>query len=624
MKGKKFIYENNLIKNNNYTSCLYINLYFYNNVNILNDQKINILEEEISCLFSSYELYKSFIIDIIHKGYLNIKDNLLENILNIILLYSKEYQKKDLILHENLLLILDQYSTDFDKNNILKKIEEKKLENDAFALFEIRDLNNDEDISIFINDLYEEREYETFEEKELKNFFYFPNYTDVEDKIINNNEFFQNFGKNVFYYEKFINSNLSIYEFIESEKNQIINQFNIKKNVLNLKIFMAGILEKKGKIEMIEENKILFKLLPLKYLFLNKIKEKNKVYLKIDFIFPLFKKIIEENFINNLFLFSKIENLISFPESFFGIIIDQLIHFIFNFIGNSIFQKERFKLDINQIYEGKEILLKNINEYLSLFEKTNVENLENKIISLNQKFKGEKYDECLLIPEGNLKRKLLLFQSKTGKTFKFSIHYLLSIPFEIYYIYKKLEKIIGEKITNFFYIFLIDKNNYILKKLCDSYKVNVFFFDRFTENFFVLKNNEYYKINNTEEIIQNLNEINIPKEKENQYLFCKINFNLNLSLMENNIREFLKNISKKSKISLILNGIIRFHQTFEIVEINENQIFCINISFNKKKLYLIYYKKQIFNSLTSVILELKKVKEIMLKHNYTIFNYSFK
>ncbi len=622
-RKKKLIYENNIIRNNNYTSCLYINLSFYNNCNISNNNKIKILEEEISCLFSSYELYKSFIIDIIHKGYLIMNDNFLENILNIIMLYSNEYQKKDLISHENLLLILDQYSTEFDKNNILKKIEEKKLENDAFALFEIRDLNNDEDNSIFINDLYEEREYETFEEKELKNFFYYPNYTDVEETIINNTEFFKNFGQNVFYYEKYINSKLSINQFIELEKEEIKKQFNIKKNILDLKIFMAGILEKKGKIEMIEENKILFKLLPLKYLFINKIKEENKIFLKIDFVFPLFKTIIEENYVNNLFLFSKTENLISFPESFYGIIIDQLVHFIFNFTGNSLFQKKRFKLDINEIYEGKEILSKNINEYLSLFEKMNVQGLENKIISLNQKFKGEKYDECLLIPEGKSKRKLLLFQIKTGKTFKFSIHYLLSIPFEIYYIYKKLEKIIGEKIIQFFYIFLTNKNNNNIKELCDSFNVNVLFFDRFTENFLVLKNNEYYKINNTEEIILNLNEINIPKEKGNQYLFCKINFNFNLSLMENNIKGFLKSKREKSEISLILNGVIRFHQIFEIVEINENQIFCIDVSCDEKKLYLIYYKKQIFNSQTSDILGLKEVKQIMLKNNYTIFDYSF-
>ena len=46
--------------------------------------------------------------------------------LNIIQLYTSDYQKKEFMKHDNVLLIFKQYSIKKDKKNYLSIIEEKK------------------------------------------------------------------------------------------------------------------------------------------------------------------------------------------------------------------------------------------------------------------------------------------------------------------------------------------------------------------------------------------------------------------------------------------------------------------------------------------------------------------
>jgi len=71
--------------------------------------------------------------------------------------------------------------------------------------------------------------------------------------------------------------------------------------------------------------------------------------LKIKIVIPIIEEIINENYNNDyLILFSKIKDLSHFPESFYGILIDQIIHYLFNSKGEILFKKKELKLMLTQ------------------------------------------------------------------------------------------------------------------------------------------------------------------------------------------------------------------------------------------------------------------------------------
>ena len=142
-------------------------------------------------------------------------------------------------------------------------------------------------------------------------------------------------------------------------------------------------------------------------------------------------------------------------------------------MGGEIFGQKRESVFIKKIYDGKTIFSYTLKEYTNKFIKIKLDNNAT-IFSLNQEFSGEKYDGGLLIIN-NKAINLLIFQTKTGKSYSISKDEVLSIPFELLYVTKKIEKIFDLKIDKIFFSFITDIDNRNIEDLCKK-KILIFFF----------------------------------------------------------------------------------------------------------------------------------------------------
>jgi len=575
-----------------FRSSLYLNLNYYMNVNNdLNDKK-KVLEEELCCLFTNFEKYKNFIIECIHLGYLDINynienNNFIEKINSIIGLFVNSYKITENTINEDVILIIDEYSSKYDKNKFIKKIEQQYKE-EKFCLLISRSLETQDDINEFINDYYNAPNF-TCQEELITSFFYNKNFTDIPNDIINNSQFMNNFGKNYFYYEKYKNSKKDIDTFIKQEKSDLLEELSPNKdNLSGFQLFITGLLLNLNKIKLDESMKLILKLLPLKYLYLERLDKEN---IKVQTYIPLLEQLIKENFVNDLILFSKSELIYSLVPNLFGIVFEQIIHYKLNFIDSQLFELSRKSIKVKSIYDGKNILKSTIVSYVKNFTKKNIDNSIN-IYSLNQEFNGERVDEGLIIKNNN-KVSLVLSQTKTGKSFTFSKDELLLLPFELFYVTKKIEKITGLLIKNIYFHLTTNIDNTFIEDLCLNKNIDLLYYNLKESIFCFKREGKYYNIDNVNKLLNSLRKINMPIDVENKYLFYTNNYNINVNPFIKRIKSFFDIRNK----TINLKGVLMFYNQFETIKINSNEIIFIRAYVDKKYRYFIYDSRKVINEL---------------------------
>ena len=578
-----------------FRSSLYLNLKYFFESNETIEDKFKIFEEELCCLFYRYEWYKSFIIECIHLGYFNFDfsndGSFFERVYSIVNLFVEKYKVKETNINvKDTMVIFDEFTYDYDKNkkiNLFKNLcENEKM----FSALIASQLKTNEDINEFMEDFYIAPSIE-IEDQLFKSFFYLDQYTDIPEEALKNEQFINNFGKNYFYYNKFKNSNNSIEDFIEDEKSSLISiiDSNNKCEIEGFKLFLCGLFMKIKKIKLNEEIKNLLKILPLNYLYLERY-ENNNEYIRIIPHIPLINHIIADNIANDFLLFSKSIDFKKINPILYGIIFDRIVHFKLNDINNEIFGKKRKSIYIDSIYDGNLVFNISLKDYAKQFSKINEDSNINNIclFSLNQEFSGEKYDEGLLIIN-NKTINLLIIQTKTGNSYNISMDEILSIPFELLYISKKIETIFGIKIDNVFFAFVTDIDNEYIEELCIKSRFNILYYNIKDSDFYKKKNKQYLKINNIDELLDGMQKIILPREINN-YIYSTELFSFCLIPNLLSIKKYL-GLTQKNRLSL--KGVIKFHDYFEKFNLKSNEILILKITIDKKNYYYIYEKKKI-------------------------------
>ena len=575
-----------------FRSSWYLNLKYFFEGKDTKEEKHKIFEEELCCLFYKYEWYKNFIIECVHLGYFNFNfsndGNFFEKVYSITDLFVEKYKVKETNIDvKDTIVIFDEYTYEYDINrkiDIFKKLCENEKK---FAVLIETQLKTNEDINDFIEDLYIAPSIE-IEDQLLKSFFYLERYTDIPEEAIKNTKFINNFGPNYYYYRKFKNSNKSIETFIEEEKSNLksILDSNNKCLLEEFKLFLSGLIMKLGKIKLNDEIKNLLKILPLNYLYLERC-EDNKDYIRIFPHIPLINNIIQDNIAKDFLLFSKTIDFKSINPILYGIIFDRIVHFKLTEINDKIFGQKRKCVEINKIYEGNKIFNLPLKEYVKMFKKIQVDN-DTKIFSLNQAFSGQNYDEGLIIIN-NKTIDLLIIQTKTGKSFTISMDEVLSIPFELLYISKKIEKIFDMIIDNTFFAFVTDFDNKYIEDLCKKKSFNILYYNIKDSDFYKKKNRQYIKINNVDELLDGLKKVIIPKEY-NKYIYSTELFSIKVIPNIISIKNYL---GLKQKNKIILKGVIKFHDYFKKLKLNLNEILVIRTNIGKNSSYYVYSNKKI-------------------------------
>ena len=575
-----------------FRSSLYLNLKYFFESNDTKEEKMKIFEEELCCLFYKYEWYKGFIIECVHLGYFNFNfssdGNFFDKVYSIVDLFSEKYKVKETNINlKDTIVIFDEYTYEYDNNRKID-IFKKLCENDKkFCVLIETQLKTNEDINDFIEDFYIAPSIE-IEENMLKSFFYLDQYTDIPEEGLQNKKFIDNFGRNYYYYNKFKNSKKSIENSIEEEKSslKLILESNNKDLLEGFKLFLCGLFIKCEKIKLNDENKNLFKILPLNYLYIERCEDNNE-YIRILPHLPLINQIIQDNIANDFLLFSKNIDFKKINPILYGIIFDRIVHFKLNEVGGEIFGQKRESVFIKKIYDGKTIFSYTLKEYTNKFIKRKLDNNAT-IFSLNQEFSGEKYDEGLLIIN-NKAINLLIFQTKTGKSYSISKDEVLSIPFELLYVTKKIEKIFDLKIDKIFFSFITDIDNRNIEDLCKKKNFNILFYNIKDSVFYNKKNKKYIKINNANELLDCLKTIILPKEY-NEYIYSIELFSFKVIPGLLSIKNYL-GLQPKNKI--FLNGVIKFHDFFRKVKMNINEFLVIRTTTGKKNTFYIYANKKI-------------------------------
>lgn len=624
----------NTFNNSGYfRSSLYLNLKYYFESNDTEEEKKKIFENELCCLFYKYEWYKSFIIEIIHLGYFNFNFSndgiFFTKVYSMLDLFVKDYKVKETNIElKDTIVIFDEYTYDYDQNKNIDIFKNLFVKKKKFVALIQTQLRASEDINDFIEDFYQAPSI-TNETELIKSIFYLKIYTDIPEVAINNTKFIQNFGNNYYYYKKFQDSGQSIDNFIEEEKSKLIALIDSNNKCLieDFKLFLTGLFIKLDKIKLDDKIKNLLKILPLNFLYLERCENNegnfiyennnetnneanyetnyktNNEYIKIVPHLPIITQIIKENSKNDFILFSKNIDFKKLNPILYGIIFDRIVHFKINDVDNKIFGKRRKSVNINPIFDGKTIFNFTLKEYSKQFSKVKIDN-KVEIISFNQEFSGQNYDEGLLIINKK-KIYLLIIQTKTGNSYNMNIDEVLSIPFELLYISKKIEAIFGIKIDDVFFSFITDYDNAYIEELCKKKGFNILFYNIKDSYFYNKINSKYLKINNIENLLGCLKKIILPKVIDNKYIYSTQLFSFKLIPNLQKIKKYL-GLKKSNKITL--KGVLKFHDYFKTVNLNSNEFFVIRITKEKYKSYFIYSKGNI-----ALIDEEKKINENNLK-----------
>lgn len=440
--------------------------------------------------------------------------------------------------NDDILLVIDHYSSLYDKNNEfynLKKIcfEQKKL--DIFVIFEINMIADQIIFLQYLNDSFT-----VFHSSNLDTFDTFDNILDLSEKelgIINNYEFrgfssclkynknikfedvpenYKNyFGDNISFYYKYLslkknNNELDFTKFVNKEKDdiklQIINfiESDYSSNNINIIHILQDLMEN-IKIEQ-KINFLTFKYLCGAFFTFEKIKELNEYKYKYDYAFPIIKNIFEELidiFDEKYFLDIKSPEFLKLDGVTMGIIFDKYMN---NWFKNQLnFGFMEFSRDDIESYDLDYLIKKNSKNFhlTKNFTKTDVESeirtseqlilikeklkgikKHKKCIILFQKFNGKSIDICFLIKriDGVNFYSINSLQIKCSDNFIIDEELQLNNKFEMTYLKNKLEILFNITIKESYVTYLSILE--IPKKCALDNPEKFFYFSRVNGKFF--------------------------------------------------------------------------------------------------------------------------------------------
>jgi len=471
---------------------------------------------------------------------------------------------KQMIVVEKKIFILDGYSYEYDRQNILSEIKKLVYERKNIFLEIIYDINNLRDVEILYQNLNPQNHINS-KTKRPEKYYYIEKvrkFSDIE-KYFAKNEIPENynkiFGDNISYFFEYKkNKNITFDDFVKKKRNEI------KKEMIIFSTFQL-----KNVLEYIEEKTMfgyyddIFKYIPANYIDIILIPDpydpkketarllypQNYIYYSLNYSFPLIKEILQEilsnqgcfDIKNPSFLFSS-ERVLEINLSY---ILDKIIQRYFDdeyffeynnknkIIVDDIIdeeEKKNYKLNKMKYFDNKK-----------LFDKINFNEFE--CIGIFQRENCEKDFDFLFFLKKNIYHyyNMILIKVKCSDSYIENKEDLLN---KIFYIKEKFSYLLNIEINKIYYTYLSVFQK--PKKFANANKDKTFLFDLITEKFINFEDYEYNKfpllkdsiIYETEEskiLNQIIININNFENKKNIKLIKKekMNFRLNTDKYDN-------------------------------------------------------------------------------------------
>jgi hypothetical protein len=451
-----------------------------------------ILKYESMSLFETYEEWKNFNLEFEKGLYLMKEFTTISIIFDLIKLYYKNRDNK-------FLLIIDHYSSIFDKINEFENLKKYCSEEKKFDIFVIYDVNTIQDQINFLDYLPELMINSNFKQEnrnlilkfteKVPAWYYQYELSNIEEikKYINDEYYpkkYKNyFGNNCSFLFKYFSkkNNINFEEFVKEEKyeikNNILNYINndYSLNLMNKYEILDNIMKNENKV--IDFNFNLFKYINCSYFIFNRINIDNKIKYSYTYSFPLIKDILLEiiNIYNNNYIIDiKDERFMELDGVSMGIFFDKYInnwfkthinYGFFEFIPNDIEKVEltylikknsnTFTLSkmFTKPYISKEIIMtKELNE----LKKKSKEIKNKKCIILFQEFNGKSTDICFLIKRDNNSNIFSInsLQIKCSDSFKINNELEINNRYEMTYLKNKFEILFDMKIKEAYVTYL--------------------------------------------------------------------------------------------------------------------------------------------------------------------------
>ena len=593
-----------------------------------------ILNDEIIYLFKNeYEKYKecSNFIDNFENKNNNFFDLIISIILNFCINKSKKY-----------LFIFDQYNTEFDINEELKKLNKKLIRNSkkygliaccsmdnksvrelkikylSVELFNEKVMNEDADNIIIqeVNQLFDLSNLtidkgglydKTWTKigKTIKNYIVLKDYYKNKDDFGMKNNYVWNLkGKVAENLKSFFNLNKKI---IENNDNSIL---------MNLQKVLSFTVDTDYKIDYLKKIK---NLIPFKYFDI----KKNDIYntAKITFNFELvgevINKIYEDIICENENIYQLFDNIGLDQGALSELYKKFVIHFMepkkyekkkrvfnhFDIIGTMTVEK--FVPESNEKYFENDFKIKKLKEGDYLFK---------------QRQFGEKAVDCAIISiKNNGHAEVFFFQISINKAVLYTIERLKEIIDQfIEYFGYQFEFIINREDVYFTYIFHTkDKNE--LNKKCDKNGLRCIFFNPSVQHF--ISNN--YDLDDEKTLI-NINNIFVKPFKSN-------NPDDDIDMEEPNIKGTLNNYmkpcymlsdkEKKSIENFLKDMLIKSEESDIEISFSHNEHYYNEEKFNEQNIYLRQLKSMEIDDWISYSLKNKVEKEIYKKKSFVLLIY---
>ena len=576
--------------------------------NIFNKEYLfNLIKYESLNLFREKSVWLNFVKEF-KKIFNNSNEYTFNSIIIKILSLCKQYNQ-----NEKILLVIDNYSTEYDEDEDIQYIKRLCQEDGGFDMYIIYNIETPVDQAYFVKNFTEQifiiSEYKP---DELENYFHYENkeascYFKYELRNINElkqyiddvPDNYQNyFGDNISYYFKFksLVEVLSFEEFVKQEKENILQEiknFYEKFNLSNKKLteIINNIILNESKI--INQNINLFDYINGSYFIFYKTKSNNNSFCyEYKYAFPLVKSIYNEFYqcINeNFFIDIRNPEFLKLDGVSMGICFDKYMNFwfkkiidnnqLFSYVNteievikvNYLIKKNTKKLTIKEIYKSNYISkeIEQNNELLEIKNKYSLNEAlkSKKCIVIFQDFNAKGIDILFLVKMFNNDYNINSVQIKCSDFYEINDELLFINRFEMTYLKNKVKLLLGINVTNSFITYLTIKE---MPKKCAINNLDKFF---------------YYSIKEDKLVDRNNNEIeNLPF-----YESCKIHF-IEEDKSEEIIKSFIfinyTNINYRL-IPTLKNEIFAYE-----TQINNTAI----IQINKDKLFIsLYLKNRMYN-----------------------------